>query len=227
MNIYFDDLADQAMGPREKLLTMGASTLSDAELLAIFLGTGSRQQPVLELARHLLDRFGGIRGLLEAEHEEVVGVSGIGPAKYAKLSASRELVQRYFESAARRGDVIADPDNTRRYLASRLRHYEREVFACLFLDNQHRLIRYEELFLGTIDGASVHPREVVKQVLFHNAAAVIFAHNHPSGVSAPSQADRRITERLRSALSLVDVRVLDHMIVGDTEVLSFAEKGLL
>ncbi len=175
----------------------------------------------------LLDVFGGIRGLFDADPDRVITTPGIGPAKLASLLASRELVQRYLEDGVRRNGAITDPGVTRRYLISRLRHHEREVFACLFLDNQHRLIQYEELFYGTIDGANVHPREVVKQVLRHNAAAVILAHNHPSGVSEPSQADRRITDRLRTALALIDVRVLDHMIVGDGEMTSFAERGLL
>ncbi len=227
MNIHLGGKGSGEIRPREKLLEQGASALSDAELLAVFLGTGARGQTVLHLAQSLLDVFGGIHGLLEAQAASVIDVPGIGPAKYAALCASKELVERFLEGAARKGSAIADPDGTRRFLICRMRHYQREVFACLYLDNQHRLIQYEELFLGTIDGASVHPREVVKQVLHYNAAAVIFAHNHPSGVSEPSQADLRITDRLKSALSLVDVRVLDHMIVGDREVLSFAERGLL
>lgn len=213
--------------PREKLLELGAKALSDAELLAIFLRTGIRNKPVLELARDLLARFGGIRGLLEAEREALTATPGVGTAKFVQLQAALELTERFLETSFSRGDAISDPGMTRRYLKGKLRGYVREVFACLFLDNQHRLICYEELFFGTIDGASVHPREVVRRVLKHNAAAVIFAHNHPSGVAEPSQADRRITERLKSALALVDVRVLDHMVVGDQDVTSFAERGLL
>jgi len=213
--------------PREKLLEYGAGALSDAELLAIFLRTGVKGKSVLELARELLSKFGGVRGLLEADRDALTGAAGVGIAKYAQLQAALELTERYLQAGFARGDAISDPGVTRRYLKSKLRGYTREVFACMYLDNQHRLIRYEELFFGTIDGASVHPREVVKRVLKHNAAAVIFAHNHPSGVAEPSQADRRITDRLKSALLLVDVRVLDHMIVGDEEVLSFAERGLL
>jgi len=213
--------------PREKLLEYGAGALSDAELLAIFLRTGVKGKSVLEVARELLSKFGGIRGLLEADRDALTGAAGVGVAKYAQLQAALELTERYLHAGFARGDAISDPGVTRRYLKSKLRGYTREVFACMYLDNQHRLIRYEELFFGTIDGASVHPREVVKRVLKHNAAAVIFAHNHPSGVAEPSQADRRITDRLKSALLLVDVRVLDHMIVGDEEVLSFAERGLL
>lgn len=213
--------------PREKLLARGAAALSDAELLAIFLRTGVKGKSVMDLARELLARFGGLRGLIEADCEQLIAAAGIGVAKYVQLHAALELSERFLQSSFERGDAISDPGMTRRYLKGKLRGYTREVFACLYLDNQHRLIRYEELFFGTIDGASVHPREVVKRVLKHNAAAVIFAHNHPSGIAEPSQADRRITDRLKSALLLVDVRVLDHMIVGDEEVLSFAERGLL
>ncbi len=213
--------------PREKLLSFGAASLSDAELLAIFLRTGTRSKPVMYLARDLLNEFQGVRGLLEADKQTLIGAYGIGEAKFAQLHAALELTERYLQAGFERGEAITDPGTTRRFLKSKLRGYAREVFACLFMDNQHRLIKYEELFFGTIDGASVHPREVVKHALKHNAAAVIFAHNHPSGVAEPSQADQRITDRLKSALLLVDVRVLDHMIVGDKEVLSFAERGLL
>lgn len=213
--------------PREKLIRLGPDALSDTELLAIFLGTGVRGESVMALAGGLLREYGNVRGLLDADADQLLCARGIGKARYARLRAALELSQRYLQASFERGDAISDPGITRQYLTARLRGYGREVFAVMFLDNQHRLIRYEELFFGTIDGASVHPREVVKQVLKHNAAAVIFAHNHPSGVAEPSQADRRITERLKSALMLVDVRVLDHMIVGDGEVLSFAERGLL
>jgi DNA repair protein RadC len=213
--------------PREKLLARGAASLSDAELVAIFLRTGTKQQSVLSLASGLLSQLGGIRGLLDADEERLRNCHGIGIAKYVQLQAALELAERYLLATIERGEGLLDPVSTRRFLKSKLRRYDREVFACLFLDNQHRVIAYEELFFGTIDGASVHPREVVKRVLRHNAAAVIFAHNHPSGVAEPSQADQRITDRLKSALLLVDVRVLDHMIVGDSEVMSFAESGLI
>lgn len=215
------------MRPQEKLLATGPGQLSDAELLAIFLRTGMKGKPVMALAQELLEQFDGIRGLLEADQDQLTLIQGVGLAKYVLLKAALELSERYLQSGLERGDAISDPGSTRAYLTGKLRGYSREVFACMFLDNQHRLIRYEELFFGTIDGASVHPREVVKRVLEYNAAAVIFAHNHPSGVAEPSQADRRITERLKSALLLIDVRVLDHMIVGDHEVLSFAERGFL
>jgi len=213
--------------PREKLLAHGAASLTDVELVAIFLRTGTAKQPVLHLADSLIQQLGGIRGLLEADYQTLCRCHGVGLAKYVQLQAALELGERFLFASLTRGDGLLDPSTTRRFLKSKLRGYDREVFACLFLDNQHRVISYEELFFGTIDGASVHPREVVKRVLHHNAAAVIFAHNHPSGVAEPSQADQRITERLKSALLLVDVRVLDHMIVGDSEVMSFAETGLI
>jgi DNA repair protein RadC len=213
--------------PREKLLSKGAASLTDAELLSIFLRTGIKGKSVIEIAQALLDHFGGFRQLLEASPDKVICTPGIGIAKFAQLKATLELTERYLQSSFNRGEAITDPDLTRRYLKCKLGHYRREVFACMFLDNQHRLISYEELFFGTIDGASVHPREVVKRALENNAAAVIFAHNHPSGIAEPSQADQRITDRLKSALLLIDVRVLDHMIVGEGEVLSFAERGML
>ncbi|MBV1876442.1 MAG: DNA repair protein RadC [Pseudomonadales bacterium] len=213
--------------PREKLVALGPSALSDAELLAIFLRTGVKGMPVMELARKLLIDFGGLSGLLRADYQQLTGTVGVGLAKYVQLKAALELTERYLQSGLQRGAVISDPNATRQYLKTRMKGYEREVFACMYLDNQHRLIRYEELFFGTIDGATVHPREVVKRALENNAAAVIFAHNHPSGIAEPSQADRRITERLKAALAMIDVRVLDHFIVGDESVLSFAERGIL
>ena len=213
--------------PREKLLANGAGSLTDVELVAIFLRTGTRSKPVLMLADDLIRQRGGLRGLLDTDYKTLCLCHGIGLAKFVQLQAALEMGERYLYASIDRGDGLLDPSTTRRFLKSKLRGYDREVFACLFLDNQHRVISYEELFFGTIDGASVHPREVLKRVLHHNAAAVIFAHNHPSGVAEPSQADQRITERLKSALLLVDVRVLDHMIVGDAEVMSFAEAGLI
>ena len=217
----------EAERPREKLLRQGAAALSDAELLAILIRTGVKGKSAIDLARGLLKDFGGLRGLIEADAGSVCNCQGIGIAKYAQIRASLELFERYLLENLNRGDAISDPGETRRFLTGKLRRYSREVFACLYLDNQHRLIKFEELFHGTIDGASVHAREVVKSALDHNAAAVIFAHNHPSGLAEPSQADRRITDRLKSALLLVDIRVLDHMIVGDGEVISFAERGYL
>ena len=213
--------------PREKLLIKGPAALSDAELLAIFLRTGITGMTAVDLSRHLLTRFNGLRPLLEASQAEFCEHLGLGPAKFAQLQAVLEMGRRHLQQTLDKPDGFTNPDAVRHYLTSRLRHVPHEVFACLFLDNQHRLITYEELFRGTIDGASVYPREVVKKVLLHNAAAVIFAHNHPSGVAEPSDSDERITRKLQQALQLVDVRVLDHFIVGDNDVLSMAERGLL
>jgi DNA repair protein RadC len=217
----------EADRPREKLLQRGAGALSDAELLAIFLRTGVQGRSAVDLARDLLAEFGGLVGLLSASLAEFCQGKGLGMAKYVQLQAVLELSQRYLRSEISERDVLTSPEATRTYLKSRLRVYPHEVFACLFLDNRHRVIEYRELFRGTIDGASVHPREVVREAMRWNAAAVIFAHNHPSGVAEPSQADIRITERLREALALVDVRVLDHIVIGEGGGTSFAERGLL
>jgi len=213
--------------PREKLLARGPGALSDAELLAIFLRTGIPGKTAVDLARELLGTHGGLRRLLEADRNRFCAAPGLGVAKFVQLQACLEMARRHLHEALTRGDALHSPEDTRRYLTARLRSRSREVFACLFLDTRHRVIRYEELFQGTIDGAAVHPREVVKRALAHNAAAVIVAHNHPSGVAEPSRADRHLTDRLRDALALVDVRVLDHLVVGDGEIVSFAERGLL
>ncbi len=213
--------------PREKLLLKGSAALSDAELLAIFLRSGTPGRTAVDLARDLLKQFDGLRPLLEAEAEALCAMHGLGSAKYVQLKAALELGRRYLEAGLKRDTALTNPQQTRDYLKCRLRAYPHEVFACLFLDNRHRIIGFEELFSGTINGASVHPREVVKRGLFHNAAALIFAHNHPSGIAEPSEADRSITTRLKDALALVDIRVLDHFIIGDKEVVSFAEKGLI
>jgi len=211
--------------PREKLLQSGAQILSDAELLAIFLRTGVTGISAVELARQLLRHFGSLRALLESDQKTFCQQHGLGPAKYAQLQAVIEMSRRHMESTLSRGDVLSDAATTKQYIQHRLRAYPHEVFACLFLDNKHRMIAFDELFRGTIDGASVYPREVVKQALSHNAAAVIFAHNHPSGIAEPSQADYAITQRLKSALEMVDIRVLDHIVVGDADCVSFAEIG--
>jgi len=201
--------------PREKLLTQGAKSLSDAELLALFLRTGTRGKTAVDLGRELLNQFGSLRQLLETPPKHLATLSGMGPARATQLSAILELGQRYMESTLRREQALTDPTQAGHYIKARLRAYPYEVFACLYLDNQHRALAFEELFRGTIDGAAVYPREVVKQALHHNAAAVIFAHNHPSGVAEPSQADRHITEQLVKALKLVEIRVLDHLVIGD------------
>jgi len=213
--------------PREKVLERGAQALSDAELLALLLGSGSRGRSAVELARALLTEFGSLRELLNADRPRWLGQHGIGPARYAAMQAAVELARRYFRQGMRIGPVLDAPDAARAFLLAQLRDRPYEVFCCLYLDKRHRLVGFEELFRGTIDGAGVHPREVLRQTLLHNAAAVILAHNHPSGVLEPSQADEFITRRLRDALALVDVRVLDHIIVGDGHCFSFSEHGLI
>ncbi len=213
--------------PREKLLLKGANALSDAELLAIFLRTGIPGKTAVDLARELLDEFGGLRPLLTASQHQFCKGKGLGNAKYAQLQAVLEMARRHLDEQLQKGAALTCPSDTQRYLASKLRDHHQEVFACLFLDSHHRIIRFEKLFFGTIDGASVYPREVVKRTLHHNAAAVIFAHNHPSGIAEPSRADRHITHQLKHALELIDVRILDHIIIGDGEHSSLAELGML
>ena len=213
--------------PRERLLSGGAASLTDAELLAILLRTGLRGASAVDRARELLGTFGDLRCLLDATVADACAARGLGAATYLQLQAALELARRYLFARLARGRVLGSPEEVRQFLQLKLRCLEHEVFACLFLDNQHAVIGYEELFRGTIDGASVYPREVVKRCLSLNAAAVIFAHNHPSGIAEPSQADQRLTQRLKAALGTVDIRVLDHFVVGDAEALSFAERGLL
>ncbi|MEQ3634511.1 MAG: DNA repair protein RadC [Thalassolituus sp.] len=211
--------------PREKLLDQGPKSLSDAELLAIFLRTGVTGKSAVDLARELLNDFGGLRPLLVASQGKFCESHGLGPAKYAQLQAVLEMARRHLAEELRRGDALTSPEHTRQYLQAQLRDLDYEVFACLFLDNQNRVVKYDELFRGTIDGAAVYPREVLKKALAQGAAAVIFAHNHPSGIAEPSSADRVITDRLQQALSLVDIRVLDHLVIGDGYCVSFAERG--
>lgn len=213
--------------PREKLLQRGAEALSDAELLAIFLGSGTRGATVIDVARQLLQDLGGLRPLLAASRAELCARPGVGAARYAILQAARELGQRCLSQRLARGDALTSPEHARTFLRSRLQDLPYELFCVLYLDTKHRVIRFEELFRGTIDGASVHPREVVRCALRHNAAALIVAHNHPSGVAEPSAADNALTRRLREALAMVDIRLLDHLVVGDGEVVSFTERGLL
>jgi len=213
--------------PREKLLQRGSAALSDAELLAIFLRTGTHGKTAVDLARELLADFGSLKALLAADCQRFCQSLGLGTAKYAQLQAVLEMARRHFVEILQQDDVLTSPEATRAYLSAQLRGYSYEVFACLFLDNKHRIIELEELFRGTIDGASVYPREVAKRALHHNAAAVIFAHNHPSGIAEPSQADRHTTDKLRQALNLFEIRVLDHFIIGDGVPFLFAEHGLI
>ena len=211
--------------PREKLLQRGAAALSDAELLAIFLRTGVKGTSAVDLARELLARFGGLQGLLSASEQAFCAARGMGQAKFVQLQAVLELAKRQLAEELKRDTVFTDPGAVRRFLQIHLSGRMQEVFVALFLDTRHRLIAVEDMFFGTVDGASVYPREVVRQALDHNASAVIFAHNHPSGVAEPSRDDCRITERLKSALALIDVRVLDHIIVGAGATVSLAERG--
>lgn len=225
-NLAISDWPEQDR-PREKLMQQGPAVLSDSELLAIFLRTGVAGASAVDVSRQLLQHFGTLRALLEAPLDRYQQVKGVGPAKYVLLQAALEIGRRYLQASLHKELALQGPQDAKRYLLARMRHHPREVFAGLFLDSQHRLISYQELFFGTIDGASVYPREVVRKVMELNAAAVIFAHNHPSGVAEPSQSDIQITRRLVEALALVDARVLDHMVVGDGEVVSLAERGFL
>lgn len=211
--------------PREKLLQRGAAALSDAELLAVLLGSGVAGRNVLDLARGLLVRFGGLRQFLEADREAVLREPGIGAVKYAQLQALLEIGRRYLDENIERAAALEGPVAVRRYLKAMLRHEHSEVFGCLFLDTKHRPLAFEILFRGTIDRASVYPREVVRRALLHNAAALILCHNHPSGNSEPSQDDVHLTLSLKRGLALIDVRVLDHIIIGDGEPLSMVEHG--
>ena len=210
--------------PWEKLLAAGAGSLSDAELLAVFLQTGIKGKTALELARDLLLNFGS---LISANYKELCSQPGIGVAKAAGLAAMKELSLRQMMEGLKSRDILTSSAATRDYLRARFKNCESEVFSCLFLNNQHHVMELEELFRGTIDGEAVYPREVVKRALYHNAAAVIFAHNHPSGIAEPSAADIAITRKLKTAMQTIEVRVLDHLVIGAGEVISFAERGLL
>jgi DNA repair protein RadC len=213
--------------PREKLITRGAPSLSDAELLAIFLRTGVVGKSAVDLARELLTQFGSLTQLFAASEADFCAVHGMGQAKYVQLQAIREMSLRGLKEELQRGDALNSPRAVRDYLQLLLGGRQQEVFLVLFLDTLHRVIASEELFQGTLSQTSVYPREVVKRALAHNAAAVILAHNHPSGVAEPSQADQLLTSALKQALAMVDVRVLDHFVVAVGQTLSFAEKGLL
>lgn len=212
--------------PREKLLLKGADSLSDAELLAIFLRTGIKGKSAVDLSRDLLNEFGSLRTLFTSQQKDFCSHKGLGPAKFVQLQAVLEMAKRHLGETLKRNSSLNSPADTRNYLRSMMRDYAHEVFGCLMLDNKHRVIAFRQLFSGSINSASVYPREVVKQALADNAAAVILAHNHPSGIAEPSQSDIHITRRLSQALDLVDIRVLDHLIIGD-EVVCFSERGLI
>ena len=213
--------------PREKFIDQGPQALTDAELLAIFLRTGVTGKSAVDVARESLEHFGGLRPLLEAKQAQFCQPKGLGPAKYIQLQAVLEMAKRHLQDQLYRGDAMSSPQTTADYLITRLRGYPYEVFTVLFLDNKNRMIACEELFRGTINAASVYPREVVKRALELNSVSVILAHNPPSGVTEPSRADRDITQRLQQALALVDIDVLDHIIIGDGDPLSFAQQGWL
>jgi DNA repair protein RadC len=213
--------------PREKMLALGPASLVDAELLALLLRTGMPGVSVLQLAQHMLDSFGGIAPLLRAGPQELKRIKGLGPAKRAELAAVLELARRSLQQEFTQRTLFDSPGKVKDYLHMQLAGREHEVFAVLFLDAQNRLIVLEEMFRGTLTQTSVYPREVVKRALERQAAAVIFAHNHPSGAAEPSRADQFLTQTLKSALALIDVRVLDHLVVGQSDVVSLAERGLL
>lgn len=212
--------------PREKLLTHGTKYLTDAELLAIFINTGTRGKTALDIAREMLQEFGSLKKLMSMSLTGLSGKAGIGKAKYALLQAALELGKRCTEETLAIGEKLANSDAAKNFLAKQLRHYEKEVFACIFLDIHHRLLGFEELFHGTIHEINIYPREVVKRCLAHNAAKIILAHNHPSGVTTPSQADCELTLLLKQSLALVDIQVIDHIIVGH-ECLSLVEEGFI
>jgi DNA repair protein RadC len=218
---------EHSVAPRRKLQKAGAATLSEAELLAVILQRGQDAGPALDLSDRLLARFGGLRRLLQTEQRSLASEAGIGSVRLCILKALPELARRYFEQSLPVGQAIRSPADTEAFLMARLRDLPHELFCCLYLDNRHRVLAFEELFRGTIDGTSVYPREVVKQALKVNAAAVILAHNHPSGIAEPSQADERITRRVKSALELVDIRLLDHLVIGDGSSTSLASRGLI
>lgn len=212
--------------PREKLLSLGSASLSDAELLAIFLRTGVKGCNVVDLSRNLLATFGSLANIFRATQREFCHHHGLGSAKYVQLQACLEMSKRYLaEQLLQQGEAITSSQATRNYLISELRNESREVFAVLFLDNQHQVLKFERLFFGTLNAAAVYPRIVVEKALTHHAAAVILAHNHPSGVAEASIADKQITQKLEQALQLIEVKVLDHMIIAGHQCYSFAEHG--
>jgi len=211
--------------PREKLLARGACALSDAELIALFLGSGLRGQDAVSSARALLAAHGPLRLLLERSPRMLAALPGLGPARACKLAAALELGQRVLAADLERGEALTDPPSAGRLFAQRLRAADHEIFAVMFLDTRHRMLAFEEMFHGTLDGAEVHPRDVARRALAHNAASVIVGHNHPSGNPEPSAADRAVTARLKQALALVEVRLLDHFVVGDGPPVSMASRG--
>lgn len=216
-----------AARPREKLLTLGPAALADAELIALLLRTGLRGTSVLQLAQQLLDAFGGLQGLLQAGAADLKRIKGLGPAKRAEITAVMELARRSLAQRLAQRTVLSSPQEVKDFLRLQLAHEEHEVFAVMFLDVQNQLLQFEPMFRGTLSQTSVYPREIVKRALAVQASAVILAHNHPSGMAEPSRADEFLTHSLKQALALIDVRVIDHLVVGGDQAVSFAERGLL
>jgi DNA repair protein RadC len=213
--------------PRERLLQNGVQSLTDGELLAILLRHGGKGQSAVDIARELLKNFKGVRGILSASLEDFCSEPSLGLAKYCQLQAAAEIGRRCLRESLNQKQAILTCRDAEEYIISRLRDYQQEVFAALFLDTQHRVIQFECLFFGTINMANVYPREVAKKALLHNAAAMIVAHNHPSGIAEPSQSDQLLTDRLKDSLALIDVKLIDHLVIGDNRAISFAERGLL
>lgn len=215
----------EALMPREKMQRYGIESLTDVELLALFLRTGTREKNVLRYSQDLLRHFGSLYGLLSATEKAITQIDGIGIAKYAQLKGIAELARRYFSLRVLSEDSLLSPEMTREFLQSQLADEEREIFVVIFLDNQHRVLKHSRLFSGTLSHVEVHPREIVREAIKVNAAAVILAHNHPSGHAEPSKSDRLITERVVKCCQFMDVRVLDHLVIGRGEYVSFAERG--
>ena len=213
--------------PREKLLNRGATALTDAELIAVFLRTGTKGSTALDIAKTLLEEFGGLKNLLTTPAMTLTVKHGIGQSKYAALMAAGELGRRMLTMQPEIGEMLNSSSKTRQFLSERLRHHHSEVFACIFMDMRYRMIHFDELFYGTIHEAVIYPREIVRRGLLYNAARVILAHNHPSGVAKPSEADILVTENISKALGLIDIRLIDHIIVGSTDTYSFADNGLI
>ncbi len=213
--------------PREKLLESGAERLSNAELLAILIQKGIRGKDAISLARDWLQQYGSLSALLTDDFHALSQLPGLGTAIYCQFKAILELQRRYLQESLKRKGSLLSADDAKNLLSAQLRHYQKEVFSALFLDNQHRVIQLENLFYGSLRQASVYPREVVKRALYHNSAALIIAHNHPSGSTKPSQADQQVTEQLQEALALIDVRLIDHIVIAGASAFSFAENGLL
>lgn len=225
-NLAIRDWPD-AERPREKLLQQGVSALSDAELLAVLLRTGVRGKTAVDLGRDLLREFGGLRQVMEVDYERFCQTRGLGLTKYVQFQVVLEIARRYLKSGMQQKPILHNPEETYQFLAAQLRPCQDEVFACLFLDNAHRVIEFEKMFHGTINFAHVHPRTLIKQALKHNAAALILAHNHPSGIAEPSNADIEITRHLKQVLSFIEVRLLDHVVIGDQVAISLAERGVI